>query len=64
MTPTMSQLTTRIERLERAIKRLQSRIDPDTILDAADRKALAAYRRDKKAGRLISDAELREKHGL
>jgi hypothetical protein len=48
---TMTQLDTRITKLERAIARLKR--DPDTIATIADTKAIKALHRAEKAGTLV-----------
>jgi len=61
MTPTeTAQIKKRLTKLERAIAKLQQqRADPDTILTAADRKALAAYEREERSGTLVDGEQLR-----
>lgn len=63
MPPTITQLTKRMDKLEREVKRLrQERVDPDSILDADDRKAIAAAEDDARNGRLVTlDAWDRER---
>lgn len=54
MPPTES-LTKRVAKLERAVKRLhQHHVDPDSVLDADDRKAILAADDDARNGRLVT----------
>lgn len=58
----MTQLTKRVDKLERELKRLQAdRIDPDAILTEDDYRALLNYREERAAGALVEGEELRRK---
>ncbi len=62
MPPTMTQVAKRLDKLERAFKRLEAeRLDPDTILTEEDYRALLAYRDERAAGTLVDGEELRRR---
>jgi hypothetical protein len=56
----MTQLTSRVAKIERALKRLEAtRVDPDTILTEEDYRALLSYRDERTRGTLVDGEKLR-----
>ncbi|MBU0952929.1 MAG: hypothetical protein KKA90_00695 [Nanoarchaeota archaeon] len=48
------QILTKLEKIVNDIREIQELMEPDHIMNEDDRKALDAYRKEKKAGKLVS----------